>query len=72
MLLVMMHITGNEHGRPLAGWKDWAKALFGLAILGAIFALPMSLPLWIVGGDDLRRSSSVRATASATESRRRR
>jgi Family of unknown function (DUF6498) len=53
MLLVMMHITGNEHGGPLSGWKDWAKALLGLAILGSIFAFPMSLPLWIVGGDEL-------------------
>ncbi len=53
VVLVMAHVTGNDQGRPLSGWKDWAKAALGLAILGAIFALPMSLPLWIVGGDDL-------------------
>ena len=53
MLLVMTHVTGNEHGRPLAGWKDWAKAAAGLAFLGAIFALPLSVPLWIIGGDAL-------------------
>lgn len=53
MLLVMTHVTGNEDGRPLAGWKDWAKAVVGLAFLGAIFALPLSVPLWIIGGDAL-------------------
>ena len=53
MLLVMTHVTGNEQGGPLSGWKDWAKALGGLAFLGAIFALPLSIPLWIVGGDAL-------------------
>src|SRR5688500_680393 len=30
MLLVMVHVTGNAQGRPLAGWKDWLGALFGL------------------------------------------
>lgn len=53
VLLVMTHVTGNEHGKPLCGWKDWTKAAIGLAILGAIFALPLSVPLWIVGGDAL-------------------
>jgi hypothetical protein len=53
VLLVMVHITGNEHGRPLSGWKDWAKAVLGLAILGAIFAFPLSVPMWLVGGDEL-------------------
>ena len=53
VLLVMTHVTGNDLGRPLAGWKDWTKAVIGLAFLGAIFALPMSVPLWIVGGDEL-------------------
>src|SRR5688572_33087962 len=49
MLLVMVHVTGNAQGRPLAGWKDWLGALFGLAFVGAIFALPMSVPLWFLG-----------------------
>ena len=53
VLLVMTHVTGNDQGRPLAGWKDWTKAVIGLAFLGAIFALPISVPLWIVGGDEL-------------------
>jgi Family of unknown function (DUF6498) len=53
VLLVMTHVTGNDQGRPLSGWKDWAKAGVGLVLLGAIFALPMSMPLWIVGGDEL-------------------
>lgn len=52
VLLVMAHITGNEQGRPFAGWKDWAKGLAGLALLGAIMAFPMALPLVMVIGDD--------------------
>ena len=52
MVLVMAHVTGNEHDRPLSGWKDWTKAVIGLAILGAIFAFPMALPLVIAFGDD--------------------
>jgi hypothetical protein len=52
MVLVMAHVTGNEHDRPLAGWKDWSKAAIGLAILGGIFAFPMALPVVFVIGDD--------------------
>jgi hypothetical protein len=55
VFLVMMHVTGNDDGRPPAGWKDWGKAVLGLAIFAAIFAFPLSVPLWIIGGDDLAR-----------------
>jgi hypothetical protein len=47
-------VTGNEHDRPLDGWKDWSKAAVGLAILGAIFAFPLALPVLFVIGDDAR------------------
>ena len=53
MLLVMVHVTGNAQGRPLRGAKDWLGALFGLAIFGAIFALPMSVPLWFLGPEEI-------------------
>jgi hypothetical protein len=52
VLLVMLHVTGDEHGRPIAGWKNWAKAVIGLGILGAIMAVPLSFPLWMTIGDD--------------------
>jgi hypothetical protein len=52
VLLVMAHVTGNERGEPLSGWKDWSKAIAGLSVLGAIMALPMALPLFFVLGDD--------------------
>ena len=51
MVMVMLHVTGDK-GRPIVGWKNWAKAVAGLAILGAIMALPLSFPLWFVLGDD--------------------
>jgi hypothetical protein len=52
VLLVMLHVTGDEHGRPIAGWKNRAKAVIGLGILGAIMAVPLSFPLWMTIGDD--------------------
>ena len=52
VLLVMAHVTGNEHDRPLRGWKDWTKACAGLVLLGAIFGLPMAFPLMMVIGED--------------------
>ena len=51
VLLVMAHVTGNDDGRPLSGWKDWTKALVGLTLLGAIFAFPISLPVVFALGD---------------------
>jgi hypothetical protein len=52
VLLVMVHVTGDAQGRPITGWRNWAKAVAGLAILGAIMALPLSFPLWFLLGDD--------------------
>jgi hypothetical protein len=52
VLLVMIHVTGDEHGRPISGWRNWAKAVVGLGFLGAIMGLPLALPLWITLGDD--------------------
>ena len=52
VLLVMIHVTGDAHDRPIAGWKDWTKAVIGLGFLGAIMALPLAFPLWITLGDD--------------------
>jgi hypothetical protein len=52
VLLVMIHVTGDEHKRPIRGWKSWIKAALGLALLGALMGLPLSLPLWFTFGDD--------------------
>ena len=52
VLLVMIHVTGDDRHRPIRGWKTWTKAVLGLALLGAIMALPLSLPLWFALGDD--------------------
>jgi len=52
VLLVMVHVTGDDHDRPVAGWKSWTKALIGLGILGAIMAFPLAFPLWITLGND--------------------
>lgn len=51
LLLVMAHVTGNEKGAPLRGWKDWAKAVAGLAVLGSIMALPLAIPLIFAFGE---------------------
>jgi hypothetical protein len=52
VLLVMIHVTGDDHDRPISGWKNWTKAIIGLGFLGAIMALPLAFPLWITLGDD--------------------
>lgn len=52
VLLVMVHVTGDESDRPLSGAGNWAKALAGLAVLGAIMAFPMALPIVMTLGDD--------------------
>jgi len=52
VLMVMIHVTGDDRDRPIAGWKSWTKAVIGLAILGAIMALPLSFPLWFLFADD--------------------
>lgn len=53
LLLVMLHITGNAKGRPLSGVKDWAQAVVSFIILGGIFGLPLSLPLWFIGPEHI-------------------
>ena len=53
MLLVMLHITGNAQGKRLEGFQDWAQGIGALIFLGAIFALPLSLPLWFIGPDNV-------------------
>jgi hypothetical protein len=52
VLLVMIHVTGDQNDRPISGWKNWTKAVIGLGFLGAIMALPLAFPLWITLGDD--------------------
>jgi hypothetical protein len=49
MLLVMLHITGNAQGKRFSGFQDWAQGIGALCFLGAIFAFPLSLPLWFIG-----------------------
>jgi hypothetical protein len=53
-LMVMVHVTGDGRAGPISGWKRWTKAFLGLVILGAIFAVPIAFPVWIVLGDDPR------------------
>ena len=52
VLLVMMHVTGDDDGRALSGWRGWTKAIAALALLGAIMGLPMAFPIWLTFGDD--------------------
>ena len=52
VLLVMIHVTGDDNDRPISGWKNWTKAIIGLGFLGAIMAFPLAFPLWITLGDD--------------------
>jgi hypothetical protein len=52
VLLVAAHVTGDEGGKPIRGWRNWAKAACGLVFLGAIMALPLGLPLFFLFGDD--------------------
>jgi hypothetical protein len=52
VLLVMIHVTGDEHNRPISGWRNWAKAVMGLGIIGMILAVPLSFPLWFTLSDD--------------------
>jgi len=53
LLMVMMHVTGNAQGRPLSGVKDWAQVVVAFIILGGIFGLPLSLPLWFIGPEHI-------------------
>src|SRR3982751_2587636 len=52
MLMIMVHVTGDNENRPISGYKRWAKAVVGLVILGAIMAFPLSFPIWFLFADD--------------------
>jgi hypothetical protein len=56
ILLLMIHVTGDEHDTPIAGWRRWSKLIGALVFLGAFLALPLMLPLLIVlDGDAVAR-----------------
>ena len=40
MMLLMIHVTGDELDTPVEGWKRWAKLVGSLVFMGAIIALP--------------------------------
>lgn len=51
LVLVMIHVTGDEGGKPIRGFASWTKAVFGLALVGAILAALVGFPLLFVLGD---------------------
>ena len=53
MLLVMLHVTGNGKGRACRLRRTGRRRCSALLFLGAIFAFPLSLPLWIVGPETI-------------------
>lgn len=55
VLLVAAHVTGDEGGKRIRGWRNWAKAVCGLVFLGAIMGLPLALPLFFLMGEDFAR-----------------
>jgi hypothetical protein len=62
LLMVMVHVTGDGRRGPITGWTRWARALAGLAILGAIMAVPVAFPVWIVLADDSQARALLRDT----------
>ncbi|HVE48383.1 MAG TPA: DUF6498-containing protein [Casimicrobiaceae bacterium] len=66
VLLVALHVTGTEDGRRVTRWRDWLKACLGLAVMGAIMALPLAIPLFFVIDEvELARIASDRELAYA-------
>ena len=56
ILLVMIHVTGDEHDTPIAGWRRWGSLIGALAFFAAILVLPLVLPLmYVLGGDAVAR-----------------
>lgn len=56
ILLLMIHVTGDEYDTPIAGWRRWSKLIGALVFLGLFLALPLMLPLLIVlDGDAVSR-----------------
>jgi hypothetical protein len=62
MLMIMVHVTGDNEAGPIVGWKRWTKALMGLAILGAIFAFPLAFPIFFLYADDRETLALLRNT----------
>jgi hypothetical protein len=52
ILLLMIHVTGDEHDTPMEGWRRWSKLVFALAFFAALLVLPLVLPMLMVFGDD--------------------
>ena len=63
LLMVMVHVTGDDEKGPIVGFKRWAKAIAGLALLGAIMAFPLSFPLWFLFSGDQETHALLRDTA---------
>jgi Family of unknown function (DUF6498) len=62
MLLIMVHVTGDNEAGPIVGWKRWTKALVALAVLGAIFAFPLAFPIFFLYADDRETLALLRDT----------
>jgi hypothetical protein len=62
MLMIMVHVTGDNEQGPIVGWKRWTKAVLGLAILGAIFAFPLAFPIFFLYADDRETLALLRNT----------
>ena len=57
MMLLMIHVTGDELDTPIEGWKRWGKLAGALVVLGAILVWPLALPLLFMLGDDVVTST---------------
>jgi hypothetical protein len=56
ILLLMIHVTGDEHDSPIQGWRRWSRLIGALVFFAAILVLPLTLPLLIVlDGDAVAR-----------------
>jgi cytochrome c biogenesis protein CcdA len=52
ILLMMIHVTGDEYDTPIEGWRRWSKLAGALVFFAAILILPLMLPiLFVLGGD---------------------
>jgi cell division protein FtsW (lipid II flippase) len=56
ILLLMIHVTGDEHDTPVEGWRRWSKLLGALVFFAAILVLPLMLPIAaVLDGDTVAR-----------------
>ena len=62
LLLVMVHVTGDDQKGPIVGWKRWTKAVIGLAVLGAIMAFPLAFPIFFLYSEDRETHALLRDT----------